>query len=338
MAKLKDVAEKAEVSLATASLALTGSTLVNEKTREKVEQWAKKLSYYPNIYAQKLARRKSYNICIMLNNHYFFKSPNNIYYLRVIGGIIKEAENTEYTISFSFYGDEENNSIKDRINLKSTDGIIIFDVIDEKSLSVLRKDFDLPILLIDNHKNFEDMYGVDNDDLGGAFKATSYLISQGHKKIGYIGVPDIHPIGRECWKGFKKALDEMGLVESFSYKECSFGIRSGRKAISILLTRKSPMLPTALFGINDYIAIGAMEELKARGYKVPEDISIVGMDDMDLSSEIDPPLTTIRIKMEELGKTGLKKMINLINKNYKDDLKTIINNELVIRSSCKDIK
>lgn len=86
------------------------------------------------------------------------------------------------------------------------------------------------------------------------------------------------------------------------------------------------MLSTVLFSANDYIAIGAMEELKARGYKVSEDISIVGMDNMDLSSEIDSTITTIRIKMEELGKTGLKKMINLINEHYRGDLKTIINN------------
>lgn len=99
MTKLKDVADEANVSLATASLALNDSLLINQKTKERIRDAAKKLNYFPNIYARKLAKRKSYNICIMLNSYYFYRSPN-IYYLRVIGGIIREAENTGYTVSF----------------------------------------------------------------------------------------------------------------------------------------------------------------------------------------------------------------------------------------------
>lgn len=106
MIKLKDVAEKAEVSLATASLALHNSALISKKTKQKVREWAKKLEYHPNIYAQKLAQQKSYNISIMINSDYFFQSPK-LYYLRIISGIIREARNTEYTISFSFFSENK---------------------------------------------------------------------------------------------------------------------------------------------------------------------------------------------------------------------------------------
>lgn len=339
MPKLKDVAEKANVSLATASLALNDSKLIGSKTKKKVRQWAEKLNYYPNIYARKLAKRKSYNICIMINSKYFFKSHNispNIYYLRIIGGIIKEAEATEYTVSFYFYSNNKGTKMSgEKSNIKSMDGIMILDIIDENTLNNLRKELDVPLILIDNHKNFKNIYGVDNDDFSGAYKATKYLISLGHKNIGYIGIPDSHPLGRESWSGFKKALKENNLEDVCSYKKCQFGIRSGKRAMNYLL--KGNVLPTAFFCVNDYIAIGAIEELKIRGYKIPDDVSFVGMDDMELSSEVEPSLTTIKIKMEEIGRVGIKKLISIINNDYKGDIKTTIDNEIVERKSCKGI-
>lgn len=336
MTKLKDVADKANVSLATASLALNNSSLISEKTKQKVREWAERLSYSPNISARNLARRKSYNICIMINFNYFFKSPN-IYYLRVIGGIIRQAENTEYTVSFYFYGDGKDAELsRMKNNVNSMEGIMVLDVIDKETLDKVKKEFDVPIVLVDNHKNFEDMYGVDNDDFGGAYKATKYLIDLGHRRIGYIGIPDSHPLGRECWKGFKKALDENGLKEFCVYKDCKFGIRSGKKAVQHLLEYEKE-LPSAFFCVNDYIAIGAMEGFKNSGLKIPDAVSIVGMDDMELSSEVTPPLTTVRIKMEELGRVGINKLISIINNNYNGEIKTIVDNELMIRETCKRI-
>jgi DNA-binding LacI/PurR family transcriptional regulator len=96
-------------------------------------------------------------------------------------------------------------------------------------------------------------------------------------------------------------------------------------------------LPTAFFCVNDYMAIGAIEQLKTYKVKVPEDISIIGMDDMEFSSEIEPRLTTVRIKMEKLGEVGIKKIIKLINENYEGSLKTIIDNEIIIRDSCRKL-
>lgn len=339
MTKLKDVAEKANVSLATASLALNDSTLIREKTKKKIKKWAEELNYYPNIYAQRLAKRRSYNICIMLNSQSFFKA-SNIYYLRVIGGIIKEAKNAEYTINFAFYGGSSDNkhfSFKTQdLNIKNVDGIIIFDVIEKEMLELFKSEVDVPIVLVDNHKKYPEMYGVDNDDYGGSYKAAKYLLEHGHRKLGYLGTSDEHPLTYESWSGFKKALDEFGVKEFMVYKKCKFGIRSGRRAIEDLIS-KGVELPTAFFCVNDFIAIGAMEELKSRGYKIPDDFSFIGMDDMDLSSEIKPPLTTVRINMEALGTAGIQKLISVINSKYISEVKTIIKNEIVERRSCKGL-
>lgn len=336
MTKLIDVANKAKVSLATASLALNDNPVIKKKTREKVKNWAKKLNYTPNLSAKRLAAGKSYNILIMLNSEYFFKSPN-IYYLKVIGGIIRESKETEYTISFYFFGDNDKKSQLEKKNvLKNIDGIIILDIINKIILDNIKKLAKVPILLIDNHKKYSNMYGVDNDDAGGAYKATKYIIEQGHKEIGYLGVADSHPLGKECRKGFKKALKENNLEEHIVYKKCGFGIVSGRKAINELLSQKKD-LPTAFFCSNDYIAIGAIEELRKEGFKIPKDISLVGMDDMELSSEIEPPLTTIRISTEDIGIIGIRKIVDLINNKYSGEIKTIINNELIIRDSCRKL-
>lgn len=334
MVKLKDIAQKAKVSIATVSLALNDNTLVNIDTKERVKKWAEELNYFPNLNAQRLAKRKSFNICIFLNSKYFFKSPN-IYYLKVIGGIIRESEHTDYTISFSFYGREkEDRVIIRKINTQNLDGIIIFDVINETTLKNLKNEFKVPIVLVDNHKKYNYMYSIDNDDFGGAYKATKYMLSLGHTKIGYIGIPDCHPLGNECWKGFKKALNEKGIKETVAYKNCEFSFFSGKKAINYLFS-KDKNLPTGFFCVNDYIAIGAIEELRRKGYKVPDDFSFVAMDDMEISSEVEPPLTTVRIKMEELGASGLRKIISLINNNFNGEIKTIIDNDLIIRNSCR---
>lgn len=336
MSKLEDVAKKAGVSLATASLALNNSELIKEDTKKRVKYWAKELNYYPNINARRLAKRKSYSINVVLNSDYFF-SYSNIYYLRVLGGMIKEAESTEYSIYFSFYKEGENvESSVDIINSKNVDGIIIMDIINEKTLELIKNNTKASILLIDNHKSFKDMYGVDNDDFGGAHKAADYLYKLGHRKIGYIGLPEKHPLGKECWKGFNKLMNDKN-IEPFSiYKECKFGIESGRKAVRNLLSKNQ--IASAFFCINDHIAIGVIEELKNRGFKIPEDISVIGMDDIELSSEIEPPLTTVKIEMEEIGRIGIKKLISIINNNYKDELKTIIPNKIIERTSCSSFK
>ena len=292
------------------------------------------LNYTPNLNAKRLAAGKNYNILIMINSRYFFNAPN-IYYLKLLGGIIRESKETEYTISFDFFNnnDRKIQSAKNK-NFSNIDGIIIFDVISKITLKNIQRNTTIPILLIDNHKNYSNIFGVDNDDLRGSYKATKYIVKQGHKKIGYLGLPDSHPLGKECWKGFLKAIKESNLKEHVVYKECGFGIKSGRKAISKLLSQKK-QLPTAFFCTNDYIAIGAIEQLKKEGFKIPEDISFVGMDDMELSSEIDPPLTTIKIKMEKIGILGIRKIIALINNNYEGEIKTIVDNDLIIRKSCR---
>jgi len=340
MVKLKDVAEKAGVSIATASLALNNSNLPSKKTKRKVLEWAKKLEYYPNIYAQKLARQKSYNISIMVNSDYFFKTPK-LYYLRIIGGIIREAEKTEYTLSFFFFSEGENEKNKlqiKKLNTSNIDGILVLDIINNDTLDLLRNNKDLSLVLIDNHKNFDGVYGIDNDDFGGAYKSVEYFIKNGHKNIGYIGIPDLHPLGHQGWNGFKKALLDYNIKENCIYKKCDFSIKSGKNAASFILNNYNKKdIPTAFFCLNDYIAIGMIEELKRKGFIIPKDISIIGMDDMEISSEIDPPLSTVKIKMEDIGSVGLKKLISIINKNYKGDIKTIVENNLVIRKSCKKL-
>jgi len=337
MVKLADVAKKANVSLATASLALNDSKLVSEKTKALVKDWAVKLEYSPNIFAQKLARKKSYNICIMINSDYFFQSPK-LYYLRIISGIIREAENTEYTVSFSFFSEKEKekNVLQIRkINETNVDGILILDIIDKNTLDLIKKNKDIPIVLIDNHKNFDDAYGVDNDDFGGAYKAVEYFIKNGHTKIGYIGTPDSHPLGFQSWSGFKQALSDHNLKEKCVYKNCDFDIKSGKKAIDFILKNYDKKdMPTAFFCLNDYIAIGAIQELENFGFKIPGDISIIGMDDMEISSEIEPQLSTVRIYMEKMGKIGVKKLISIINNEHKAEIKTIIKNNLIIRQTC----
>ena len=103
---------------------------------------------------------------------------------------------------------------------------------------------DIPGYCFYNHKKYSNVFSVDNDDFGGTYKAIKYLINLNHEKIGYIGLPDSHPLGLECWRGFKRAMDERNLKAHLVYKNCGLGIKSGRVAINSVLSSEKP-LPTA---------------------------------------------------------------------------------------------
>lgn len=337
MVKLTDVSIKAKVSIATASLALNDSNLVSDKTKKKVKKIAKELNYSPNIHAKRLSKGKSYNLTLMINSEYFFNPSPHLFYLKVIGGMIKESENTEYTLNFSFFNQSNSKEISKKLkNINNFDGIMILDIINEETHKILTDNLKIPFLLVDNHMNFKNTYSVDNDDYGGAYKAIQYLIELGHRKIGYIGLSEKHPLGRECILGFNQALSDNNLEALYYFKRDDFEFNTGRIAAKQILKNKLSL--TAYYCANDYIAIGVMDEFRENKVKIPGDISIVGMDDNDLSSEVRVPLTTIKINMEKIGSVSIKKIISLINKKYIGEIKTTIPNKLIIRNSCSHLK
>jgi len=336
MVNLKDVAKKVSVSIATVSLALNNSPLVNSKTKERVKYWAKKLNYVPNVSGQRLVNRRSYNLKCFFNSKDYYTIPIN--FLRVLNGIISESEKLGYSLSFTYYSTNEVNSFTEiqnkAINIKNIDGILILNDINKELLNSLKL-LNTPIIVLNNCLSFKDIYSVDNDDFGGSYKIVKHLIELGHKNICYVGLPESDPFGREAWKGFKKALAEHRIMKFYQYEEPEINITFGKNAIEFLF--KENILPTAFFCISDYIAIGVIEGLKKLGYKVPDDFSVVGIDDNEISSDIDPPLTTLRVRMERIGELGVKIIDDIINNKYKGNKHTVVGNELILRKSCKEL-
>jgi len=171
----------------------------------------------------------------------------------------------------------------------------------------------------------------------GAYKIVEHLIKLGHERIGFIGPTESSdnrmPDKMNRFKGYKEALSDAGIK---CHKELLVRGKNrmdrGRSVIKELLKLRNP--PTAVFAMHDQAAISAMEGVKELGMKIPDDVAIVGFDDIELASYTDPPLTTIRVSMEELGKRAVKRLMELMGNKHQQSQMIILPVELVVRESC----
>ena len=191
----------------------------------------------------------------------------------------------------------------------------------------------LPCVLIDHHLGHPAVPAVDNDDRGGAYLGTRHLLELGHRRVGYLGAAPDDLLDRQARAGYEQALAEAGLaVAPDDCVSVSYTLDGGIAAMEQMLARPAP--PPAFFAATDAVAVGAIHVLHARGQRVPEDIAIVGMDDVDLARYTQPPLMTVHIEREQMGRVAVRRLIDLIEGRTSRPVKTIIPNRLVIRRSC----
>jgi DNA-binding LacI/PurR family transcriptional regulator len=197
--------------------------------------------------------------------------------------------------------------------------------------------FGLPCVLIDASGAHPDVPAVDNDDYGGTHLGVSYLISLGHRRIGLVGTPLDAPFGRQTWQAYVDAMAEANLnIEPWLIVNGDFSIESGIAAGDKLLARTPP--PTAIFAVNDEMALGVMRAAQRRSLRIPDDLSVAAMDDIPMAMFADPPLTTVRVDRYGLGQKATEMLIGHVHETYTGPTKITLAPELVIRSSCRSIQ
>ena len=325
---IKEIAQKANVSIATVSRALNNDPRVTEETRTQILKIADKLEYRPNILARNFAQKKSNLIGLIL------PEISDEFFTEVIKGVdeIAFAEDF-YTIVASSHKYE---SLKDEIITFIRNGLIsglilLASNLDNELVSILSKSH-LPIVLINSNKKIKKFDRITIDDYQGAYSITEYLIKE--KRYDYLShitgpLDNDDAILRR--KGFIDACKKYGV--KYNIEKASFSRESGFRACKKLLSLKNR--PQVIFAANDMMAIGCYDYIKQIKLQIPKDIGVVGFDDIFVSQYLNPPLTTVHVNIEEVGKKAAELLLKKIQSNNGIQSSVInIPTELIIRESC----
>jgi len=332
-ARSQDVAELAGVSRTTVSFVLNDvpGVKISEETRQRVLQAARELNYYPTAAARSLASGKTKRIGLVLGEGKVRLSAD-AFLPAFLQGVTSFVHQRGYLLVLQTPEDVPSHEAYTRlIREQQVDGLILSGPrSDDPLLEALAED-EFPLILHGELDECEIPY-VDVDNRAGAYQAVTHLIGLGHRRIGFISNAPLSYSGAQArFAGYKQALAEHDLpLDEELIRTASFLPETGQVAIRDLLAL--PDRPTAVFAASDVVAIGAMSGIQAAGLAIPENMAIVGFDDIFLAAYTQPPLTTVRVPAYGLGWTAAELLISLVEG---DGVSSVtLETELVIRDSC----
>ncbi len=329
---IKDVAKKTGLSISTVSLVINNKGNVREETRMNVLKAIEELGYYPARSAKNLASRKTWNIGFILTEEHFSRSEP--FYTKIfIGTELESRKHNYYVLLTTIPSQFSKNSIPRFLLENNVDGIIFAGKVNQRYVRYV-EEMGLPYIFADYDLSSKKVSAVMIDNVRGGEIATEHLISLGYKKIAFIGGDIEHPSIRGRLEGYKMALERAGISceENLCITdEPDTRIINGYKACEKLLAK---FKPEAIFAANDAMAIGCMRFLKEKGIKIPDEVAIVGFDDIEACIHIEPRLTTIRVDKEELGIMAIRRLVEMINSPEIGISRTYVPVELVVRESC----
>lgn len=328
-----DVARRAGVAISTVSRVLNQSPYVSDPTRKRVEKAIAELEFYPQVNARKLASKEAQIIAVAVPT---FTTP---FFNEVLKGLKDEIQPIDLDfIIYNTGSSSPTENLKGFLDRGTPDALIVFSIaLDEKLLHRLHK-MHVPVVLVD--MDYPDFDTIKWDNYKGGWLAGEHLVSCGYKKIGMIQSHRNARISEIREQGFRDALAKNGLTLDDKYvaagistKHAGFSEEAGYEAVNILNDRKT--MPEALFCSNDTQAVGAMCAFRELGIRVPEDIGIIGYDNIKTSRFLG--LTTIDQKMTQVGSMAVKRMVELIYTKEKNPPRTasVIEPELIVRQSTK---
>jgi len=334
---IKDVAKKANVSIATVSLVIHDNKRISKETKLKVLDAIEELNYYPSRSARGLVSKKTGNVGFILTNDHFLRTEP--FYTNIFIGTEFEArENELYVLLNTVSSDyQENNPLPRFILERNIDGIIIAGKVPNVLIEKLCE-FKLPVVLIDFQYSKKKCPAVVVDNILGGKMAVSHLIDLGHKNIAFVGGDIQHPSINDRFRGFYSAMEQSNLVvdnDLIDIEEDYPASSNGFNAAKRLFARNKNI--TAVFACNDAMAMGVIQYLKEKGKRVPEDISIIGFDDVIPTNSTGFSLSTIRIPRMEMGVEAMRLMSALLKGDKKITKKVLVPIELIVRSSTQKI-
>lgn len=338
MATIKDIARLAGVSITTVSRALNGYDDVNTETKRKIQDIAEKLDYSPNVIARSLVSNKTYTIGVIFSGLAYSEVKSHFGY-EILCGINDRANEKNYDILFfsTTPTKQRMRSYYDLCKERNVDGAIMWGLrIDDPYLEEVIEKSAFPCVLIDIPCSGENLGNVTTDNIEGAETAVRYLIELGHTKIAMINGYPQADVSEKRLQGYKKALSDKDILfEPSIVIDGEFSEEGGEQAMYRVLAENPGI--TAVFCASDLMALGGMKALEKMGRKVPESVSVIGYDDILISSYCLPKLTTIRQDKYRMGWESAELLINMLEgKNV--DHNVTLKGELIVRNSVKCFK
>lgn len=331
---IRDIAKAAGVSVATVSKALNGYSTVNAGTREKILRLVEEMQYHPNAAARSLVGQRSMTLGVFLTtglSHPFFAS--------VLGGIDRALKMRGYDMIYLAQANlsGQGYSLVRHCRSRNVEGVLVFGMQESDMDFGELKDSGLPAVFIDMEMTGDRIGMITSDNAEAIRSAVRHLAELNHRRIAFIaGLDGTYP-GRKRKEGFLQGMAEQQLPVPPAYIQAGdFTRASGYEAMRRLLSLPEP--PTAVICCSDDSAVGAIHAATERGLTLPDDLSVVGFDDVELARSVRPALTTIRQDMEEMGFRAIGLLDELVRGTEPGPKRIVLPTEWVQRDSCSPAK
>ncbi|HUI72647.1 MAG TPA: LacI family DNA-binding transcriptional regulator [Spirochaetia bacterium] len=322
---MKEIARKLGVSIATVSRVLSGSEdSVSDEVRKTILEAADRLGYRPR-------RKTGRTIAFLIDSELF--NLSSLFYSYIVSNVEKEVARRGYFFHFGAV-QKEDLSLR-RFGPKPSDlaGAVLVGTYDAELVLRLRSR-NAPVVMVDYWLPTEDVDAVLVDNVDGIMRAGKHLSELGHRRVAYISGTIDGVSSQERRYGFRRAQASFQFEDEPSLEEeCRESMSGGFEAMNRLLERHDEHPPTAVIAYNDMVALGAMDAIKQRGLSIPNDISIVGFDDISLSAEVAPPLTTVQVPKELMGTLAAETLFQVIDGKPHIARKILLQAHIVVRGS-----
>ena len=330
MSNIYEVAKRAGVSTATVSRVLSRPSVVSPDTRRKVMHAVKVLAYAPNSAAKHLRTLRSGKLLVTVPD------ISNPFFSLILQGIEDAAQRDGYAV---LLGDTQHDEKREEryalmLKRKEADGLIFLGHRLPKTAADIVRTMAPACAPVVNGCEFSPRLGIPSvhiDNATAAAEAMDHLYSLGHRRIGIITGPLVSPLSRDRLQGATSRARAEGADRDFLVLHGNFSIESGAAAAERLLGRREA--PTAIFCFNDEMAMGVFETARRRGVRVPQDLSVIGFDDIRFARHMDPPLTTIAQPMREIGEGTVRLLTEILNGKSVVPVSVTLPHTLVIRGS-----
>lgn len=309
MVTIKDISKRCKVSPATVSKALNGYEDISKETIELVKRTAQEMHYMPNAAARQLKTNISHNIGVLFVDETMCGLTHE-YFSAILNSTKEEAERLGYDITFISQNiGGEKISFAEHCRYRKCDGVVIasVDFYNPGVMELMRSE--IPTVTIDFAANNQNC--VMSDNVNGTYSLVNYLAEKGHRKIAFIH-GESTSVTEKRLIGFYRGCEEHGIEvpEEYVVKGIYHDPKSSARATEYLMNQKEP--PTAIMYPDDYSYIGGMNQLEKMGYSIPDDVSVVGYDGINLSQVLRPKLTTYYQDAEKIGKESARKLVETI--------------------------
>jgi DNA-binding LacI/PurR family transcriptional regulator len=330
---IKDIAKAAGVSHPTVSRALSDSPLISEETKARIQRLAQEMGYSPNALARGLVTRQTYSVGVVVTT---IADP---FVAEIVQGIEATAHDYGYTVILcnSESTPEREIAAVEMLHAKRVDGVIVTaSRVGALYLEYLEQ-IGGPIVLINNHNEESGRYtfSVSVDNRHGGRLAAEHLAQLGHRRIAYVAGPANHSSDLDRLAGYRQALVEGGIEPDPALVVPGNGRPDGGEAALQAILALDPR-PTAVFCYNDMTAIGLIHAAQQAGLSIPQDVAVVGFDDILFASYLYPPLTTIAQPKVEMGQRAMHMMLSLITareESEEDLANVVVQGKLIVRAS-----